>query len=471
LLIIAGIASIIPIYSIIGDIFFSANLKSNQNQSKLKQGQSPLPSAKDNSLKVEQVTNGLSFPTSMTFIDNNNILVLEKNTGLVRLISSGIIQNQPALKVKVNSENERGLLGITILKDIDYRQIYNQDDVTKKKVANAVNNNTSGKTRETNNTTTYAFLYFTEPKNKTNSSSEDMVRNSIYRYEWNGKTLVNPTLIFTLPAKPGLYHDGGKLVIGPDNNLYAAIGDLNSIYGTAQNHDSRRESNGTSGILRIQPMDGSPVKDNPFIPQYSEDNNTNNARLTPYYYAYGIRNSFGMTFDPVTKILWDTENGEEKYDEINIVKPGFNSGWHKIMGPVSANKMTEKDLISVPGSHYSDPVFSWRYAIGVTDIEFFNSSKLGSEYRNNIFVGDINNANLYYFQVNDNRTGIKLDYNNDSKFNSIGLKDMVADNKNELSEIIFGFGFEGITDILTGPDGYLYILTYLDGTLYRIVPN
>src|SRR2546427_7840148 len=151
LLIIAGIASIIPIYSIIGDIFFSANLKSNQNQSKLKQGQSPLPSAKDNSLKVEQVTNGLSFPTSMTFIDNNNILVLEKNTGLVRLISSGIIQNQPALKVKVNSENERGLLGITILKNIDYRQIYNQDDVTKKKVANAVNNNTAGKTRETNN--------------------------------------------------------------------------------------------------------------------------------------------------------------------------------------------------------------------------------------------------------------------------------------------------------------------------------
>jgi len=63
------------------------------------------------------------------------------------------------------------------------------------------------------------------------------------------------------PAKPGLYHDGGKLVIGPDNNLYAVIGDLNSIYGTAQNHDSRRESNGTSGILRINPIDGSPVKD------------------------------------------------------------------------------------------------------------------------------------------------------------------------------------------------------------------
>jgi len=469
LLITAGIASIIPIYSTIGDIFFSANLKSYQNQSKLKQGQYALPLIKDNSLKLEQVISGLSFPTSMAFIDNNNILVLEKDTGHVRLISNGVMENEPVLRVKVNSENERGLLGIAILKNIDNSRIYIQDDVMTKKVANAVNNNTTGKTREINNTTTYAFLYFTESKNNTNS--EDILRNSIYRYEWNGKSLVNPTLIFTLPAKPGLYHDGGKLVIGPDNNLYAVIGDLNSIYGTAQNHDSRRESNGTSGILRINPINGSPVNDNPFILQYSENNNTNNARLTPYYYAYGIRNSFGMAFDPVTRILWDTENGEDKYDEINIVKPGFNSGWHKIMGPVSANKMTEKDLISVPGSHYSDPVFSWRYAIGVTDIEFFNSSKLGSEYRNNIFVGDINNGNLYYFHVNDNRTGLKLDYNNDSKFNSTRLKDMVADNKNELSEIIFASGFKGITDIQTGPDGYLYILTYLDGKLYRIVPS
>src|SRR5947209_3440917 len=316
LLIIVGFTSIILIYFTKSDIFFGANLKSNQDQSKLKQD--ALPSVKDNSLKVEQVTNALSFPTSMAFININNILVLEKNTGHVRLISNGIMQNEPVLRVKVNSENERGLLGIAIaiLKDRDYKQFYNHDDITTKKGVNAANNNNAGKTRETNNTNTYTFLYFTGPKNNSNSNSnsDGILRNNIYRYEWNGKSLVNPTLIFTLPAKPGLYHDGGKLVIGPDNNLYAVIGDLNSIYGTAQNHNSRRESNGTSGILRIKPIDGSPVNDNPFMPQYIENNNTKNARLTPYYYAYGIRNSFGMAFDPVTRILWDTENGEDKYD-------------------------------------------------------------------------------------------------------------------------------------------------------------
>jgi aldose sugar dehydrogenase len=68
--------------------------------------------------------------------------------------------------------------------------------------------------------------------------------------------------------------------------------------------------------------------------------------------------------------------------------------------------MTEKDFISVPGSHYSDPVFSWYHSIGVTDIEFLKSSKLGEIYRNNIFVGDINNGNLYHFQLNDTRTGL-----------------------------------------------------------------
>ena len=48
--------------------------------------------------------------------------------------------------------------------------------------------------------------------------------------------------------------------------------------------------------------------------------------LSGSYYAYGIRNSFGIDFDPITGALWDTENGEIGYDEVNLIKPGFNSG-------------------------------------------------------------------------------------------------------------------------------------------------
>jgi glucose/arabinose dehydrogenase len=181
------------------------------------------------------------------------------------------------------------------------------------------------------------------------------------------------------------------------------------------------------------------------------------------YYAYGIRNSFGLDFDPVSHSLWMTENGPNKYDEINIVKPGFNSGWHKVMGPIARTNMTiENDLINFNGTgKYQDPIFSWYIPVGITDIAFLNSTKLGDKYANNIFVGDINNGNLYYFTVNTDRGGVVLD--------DTSLKDHIADNLGEASKVIFARGFSGgITDIESGPDGYLYILTY-EGSLYRII--
>jgi glucose/arabinose dehydrogenase len=179
------------------------------------------------------------------------------------------------------------------------------------------------------------------------------------------------------------------------------------------------------------------------------------------YYAYGIRNSFGMDFDPLTGTLWDTENGPADYDEINVVRPGFNSGWQQVMGPIERTDDEVGDLVGFEGSQYSDPAFSWRQAEGITDIEFLNSTKLGERYSFNIFVGDINNGNLYFFTVNDERDGISID--------GPGLQDLVADNRDEVSAVTFGSGFGGITDIETGPDGYLYILTF-GGDLYRIVP-
>jgi aldose sugar dehydrogenase len=187
------------------------------------------------------------------------------------------------------------------------------------------------------------------------------------------------------------------------------------------------------------------------------------------YYAYGIRNSFGMAFDPITGTLWDTENGPTMYDEINLVKPGFNSGWQELMGPISRSHVSEKDMINLPGSKYADPVFSWFPPIGVTAIEFLKSSKLGKEYENNIFVGDINNGNLYYFKLNKTRNGLKFD--NSLASESGLLSDSVADDKSEISAITFGTGFGGITDIDTGPDGLLYILSYGNGSIYRVVPR
>jgi glucose/arabinose dehydrogenase len=138
------------------------------------------------------------------------------------------------------------------------------------------------------------------------------------------------------------------------------------------------------------------------------------------------------------------------------------------MGPIERGGISEgtsvSDLVNFSGSHYADPVFSFLQSDGITDIEFFNSTRLGDKYANNIFVGNYNHGNLYYFTVNSSRTG--LDFTGIA-----GLEDLVADNPEEVNAVTFGTGFHsGITDIETGPDGYLYILTF-SGDLYRIVPG
>ena len=432
------------------------------------QGQKQDPSLRipeSNALKVQEVTEGLAFPTSMAFLDRNNLLVLEKN-GHVRLISNGILEKQPVLTLSVNTTAERGLLGIATLRrddgssnsnnHIDNPKAIKSDINASEKIVNKKATTTTKTIAATTSNITHSevFLYFTQSK------PGEPLRNRVYRYDWNEQKhlLSNPDLLLDLPAMPGPYHNGGKMVIGPDHYLYVVIGNLNTGDGLLQNDKHGKEPDDTSVILRIKPNDGSAAPKNPFI------NDTNSAMRK--YYAYGIRNSFGMTFDPITGYLWDTENGETTYDEVNLVKPGFNSGWYQVMGPMSRSNVTERNLVNFRGSHYANPVFSWYNCIGVTGMEFLKSSKLGQKYTNNIFVGDINNGNLYYFELNKTRTGFRFDPNTIQR----SLTDNVADNKDEVSEITFGTGFGGITDIKTGPDGYLYILSYGNGCLYRVGP-
>lgn len=388
-------------------------------------------------LKVHPIVDTLSSPTSMAFIDNNSMLVLERS-GNVRLVSDGILRDKPVLKVSVNTDGERGLLGIATTFDM---QLENYDKLGM---------NSELASRYSNQKSDFVFLYFTE------AQDNEPLRNRIYRYEWNGHDLINPFLILDLPAFPGPYHDGGKLVIGPDNSLYAVIGDLNSVAGPLQNlRATRNQYNDTSVILRV------PLDNASYSKVFSTDIGSNNSQ---YHLAYGIRNSFGLAFDPLTGNLWDTENGEDKYDEINLVKPGFNSGWYKITGPISRTNLSENELVRFNGSSYSDPEFSWYMPIGVTDIEFLNSDKLGDKYENNIFVGDINNGKIYFFELDENRTGFKIsDGHSDG-----GIGDLVADNDDEASKVTFGNGFDRITDIETGPDGLLYILSYDGGRVYRV---
>lgn len=254
---------------------------------------------------------------------------------------------------------------------------------------------------------------------------------------------------------PGPNHNGGIILFGPDGKLYVINGDLNEN-GQLQNFKNGPAPDSTSVIHRLN-ADGSIPTDNPFF--NSQD------PLNPIgkYFAYGIRNSFGMAFDPVTNKLWDTENGETTYDEINLVDPGFNSGWESIMGPDSRSAHNApQDLFVIPGSHYADPKFSWFNTVGPTAIVFLNSTALGAQYENDVFVGDVNNGRIYHFVPNANRDGFVLPGN---------LSDLVAEKDSDVAPLIFGTDFGGVTDLKVGPDGFLYVVSLVDGAVYRIVPG
>jgi glucose/arabinose dehydrogenase len=404
----------------------------------------PASTLDDSDLEVELVTEGLESPTSMAFIGNHGDMLILEKSGEVILFTNENKSKITLLNLTVDDRNERGLLGVAVLNN-------NIED--------------SYTTASPSSIPTFVFFYLTEASKEDRSQ---VLGNRIYRFEWNDtdKSLSNGTLILDLPVLPGQNHNGGKLIADSENrHIYAVIGDLNRK-GMLQNFKNGSLPDDTSAILRINP-DGSPAQGNPFL-NVSRTDDGSYSNLSKYY-AYGIRNSFGLAIDPETGTLWDTENGPDGFDEINIVRPGFNSGWATVMGPIeSSNVTSENELVNFLGSSsYADPVFSWGRAVGVTDIEFYDSDKLGNDYTNNIFVGDANNGDLYFFEVNEDRSGLQ--------FEQPSLDDdLVASNDRERAAVIFGSGFpSSITDVETGPDGYLYVLTFHPtmGTISRIVPQ
>jgi aldose sugar dehydrogenase len=374
----------------------------------------------DTNLQV-LAASGFRFSTGMNFLAPDDILVIEKNTGKVKEIKNGTVSGT-VLDVNVANVSERGLLGIAI----------------------------SDKPK-------YVFLFYTETEDYDGGK---VLGNRLYRYEYDDGKLINPKLLLDLPTIPGPSHNGGVLKIGPDNkSLYLVIGNLNFIQNEtfltkAQNNKNGPPPDGRGGILRIT-FDGDVVYNKGILGDEDPLNK---------YYAYGIRNSFGIGFDPVTGYLWETENGANHDDEINLVLPGFNSGWKPVIG-FSKEKpgFSEEDLEDFGGKGtYSDPEFVWRDTVAPTSILFFDSDNLGSKYKDTLFVGSVHNGTIYNFALDKTRTHLSL---------SDPLLDKVANNYNETNSIIFGRNFGVVTDLQKGPDGNLYILGQhkRGGTIFKII--
>jgi glucose/arabinose dehydrogenase len=409
----------------------------------------------------------------MAFLGPDDFLILEKS-GTVKRVTNGKVLDKPLLQVDVSVKDERGLLGIAV----NEKKKYNSKDtssIPNKDISHNV------------------FLYYVTCKGKSTDCE-----NQIYKYDLDNKNnvLVNPKLLLSIPSFPDPAHIGGIIDIGPDNNLYVTVGNFeNTIpdepYKTkTQNFEDGEAVDGRAGILRIT-QDGKPVGTEGIL---------GNEYPLNLYHAYGVKNSFGIDFDPVTSKLWLTENGPKYGDEINLAEPGFNSGSDKIFGIWKVNEEGKKlkttgdkegggedqegggdgeyvtvvgdnptDLVYFNGKgHYSPPEFTWDKSVAPTALLFLDSDKLGSQYQNDMFVGSVEGGRLFHFDLNDNRDGLLLKGN---------LADKIATDMTEYRDILFAEGFSIITDIKQGPDGYLYVVSGLKqsktekpGAVYRILP-
>ena len=456
------------------------------------------PEVLDPDLEVRTAASGLVQPTSMAFLGHDDFLVLEKASGKVQRVRDGEIST--VLDLAVNSNSERGLLGIALHPKFKKNG--------------------------------WIYLFWSQSKTDADSGGGGDVRlmgNRIDRFEWDhGQLEFDRNIIkfraFQQDAPENAFrgnHDGGVIRFGPDGKLYAIVGDTgrrgqmqnlatgpftpaagDDQFGGPEPDDLHR----TGVIVRVD-EDGDAPRDNPFWRagrQMGGEVGENVQKI----YSYGIRNSFGMAFDPKSGDLWQQENGDDSFSELNRVRPGMNSGWIQIMGPASrvaqfkaiettmgpisdprapngyfglqqtrwlptniadTPEQALSRLFMLPGAFFSDPELSWKFEVGPGGIGFLDSNDLGRKYENDLFMGGSRNflegGHLFRFNLTRDRRDVAVD---DPR-----LADDVADNvgKWEITEsesLLFGRNFGIGTDIHTGPDGDLYVVSNSLGAVYEI---
>jgi glucose/arabinose dehydrogenase len=463
----------------------------------------------DPNLQVTTVLNtGLNQPIGIVFLGASDFLVLEKASGQIKRVIGGVIQPTPVLDLAVNSNSERGLLSLALHPNFPAAP--------------------------------FVYVRWTESSTGADSgvvSEVPLIGNRVDRYIWNGTVLTFDRNILALrsrqtdniavPGHPGTNngaengnHNGGVLKFGPDGKLYLFMGDQGRR-GWLQNlpqgpfltdplvddtfgGPAPDNAHLTGVIVRLND-DGSTPADNPFFAAGATIGGEAGSNIQKIY-SYGHRNGFGMAFDPSTGSLWETENADDAYSELNRVIPGMNGGWIQLAGPLSRFsdfKSIETTLFGsalqqvrypptrvaytpavalarmfmLPGAIYVDPELSWKFEIGPAGTTFVNGTALGPEYDGTLWIGSArsfqqvggNGGSLYRLRLTSDR--LHVDVSADPR-----LADHVADNLfraqkfdgTESETLQIGTGFGTTTDIEQGPDGNLYVVSITDNAIYKI---
>jgi len=324
-----------------------------------------------------------NYPVALAFAPDGRLFYTEKNTGDVRVVGAdGVLQREPVIHLNTSGLVERGMLGIAL--DPDYQH--------------------NG----------YIWVYHTAE-----GTARDYPANQIVRFHEANGVGSDPQVMLSVPITNGmLEHNGGNLHFDSNGILYVSIGD----YGDAANAQNLDTIPGK--IHRFQVIDNGlePAEGNPF-PDSS-------------IYAYGLRNSFDFTFDPLTGRIFATENGLHCDDEINLILPGFNYGWGADYTCVGMG------MVSV--QRYAPPLVSYTPTIAPTGIVVYNHPA-APEWDGQLFFCAWNPGAMQRVTLNDARTQIV-------DIEPVDLR-----------------GFMCRIDVEVGPEGALYFTD--PGGIYRLMPG
>ena len=362
--------------------------------------QSTGPVMLDPRLGVRPVAQGLNLPTTMAFLGADDMLVLEKNTGRCSGWSTARCR-APCWTWPSTSAPSAGCSGSPCTP-------------------------TSRPTRASTCTGPRAR----PARTPTCSSETPLLGNRVDRFVWNGSALTFDRNLIRLRAiqqdagQPERgNHDGGVLAFGTDGKLYVFIGDVgrrgqlqnlpcgptatcpgptvpDDQFGGPEPDDAHL----TGVVLRLND-DGTTPTDNPFFAAGAAMGGEVGANIQKIF-SYGHRNSFGMAVDPRSGGIWLQENGDDSFSELNRVEPGMNGGWIQIVGPVEriaqfkeiettfgtppalqqlrwppdqhrrhAGARRLSRLFMLPGAHYSDPEFSWKWEVAPGGIGFVDGPR------------------------------------------------------------------------------------------------
>ncbi len=345
---------------------------------------------------------GMSEPTSLAFLPDGRILVTEKG-GDIRIVRwNGSLKVKPFYSFSVNTDSERGLLGIAL--DPHY-----QDNG-------------------------FIYVYYTTGPDAKNYSGNPKNRVSRINKRLNKPGFKEKILLDNIPSDAG-NHNGGDIHFGFDGKLYIAVGDS----GCGPCHDQAQTLDSLRGkILRIN-SNGTIPTDNPFY-------NTPGARQE--IYAFGFRNPWRFTTRASNQSYIVADVGQNTWEEINSLQKGKNFGWNVYEGPCPSNNLS-CDPNSVNYNGTIKPIHWYNHNSGgergnvIAGGVVVEHSNYPAPYAGAYFYGDLGGGWVHY---------LTLDANNQVQSQGEFDTGVAPDS--------FGSGLDGNLYVVSYGNGELYKYVY-----------